>query len=71
MSKELQRDEFILPGDLGEMTIASTGKKSKVTQMSVNRKDGSMTFTLTPIANNPETEDVDCEIIPPKQIEQN
>jgi len=70
MSKELQRDEFILPGDLGEMTIASTGKKAKVTKVSANKKLGYMTLTLTPIAPKPETEDVDCEIIPPKQIEQ-
>jgi hypothetical protein len=74
MSKELQKDDYLLPGDLGTVTIASTGKVSKVTNMVKNKSDGSVTLTLSQIVDHylngvPVTEDADFEIVQPKQIE--
>ncbi len=70
---ELQKDDFILPGDLGNVIIGSTGEKRKVTKISANKKDGSVTISISKVVDHylngiTVTEDAEFEVIQPKQI---
>lgn len=74
MSKELQNDEFYLRGGFTDVIIGSSGKTHKINKISSNRKDGSVTITLGQVVGHylngiPIIEDIDCEIVTPKQIE--
>ena len=70
--KEIQKDDFILPGDLGEIN------GGKILSAKSDYQKGTLTLTVAPSPNskflfyeyNPPTEDADFEILPPKQIEQ-
>jgi len=73
MNNELQKDDFILPGDLGNVTIANTGETRKITNLQTNNKDKSVTITLSSVVDLyfngiTKTEDAEFEIIQPKQI---
>lgn len=83
MSKELQKDDIILPGGLGEVSGMVNGEVTKMTK----RKDGSTTLTIQPkeelmfvpihktgkvtFGEYQAVEDADFEIIEPKQIKNN
>jgi hypothetical protein len=72
MENEIQNSEFTLPGNLGSVLIASTGKVSNVTKV-LKGKDGSTTITLSEVVDHylngvPETEDAEYEIVEPKQL---
>lgn len=67
MCNELQKNESYLPGNLGAVVIASSGKVSDITEILAN-KDGSVTLTLMPqtVHEVAGTEDAEFEIIDPK-----
>ena len=73
MNNELQKDDLLLPGNLGNVVIASTGQNRTVNKMSKNNKDGSVTITLGQVVDHylngiPVTEDAEFEVVQPKQI---
>ena len=72
MSNEIQKDDVILPGGLGSVTIGSTGQAHQVTAIE-NKSDGSVTITLGAVVQKyldkkANIEDAEYEIIQPKQI---
>lgn len=73
---KLQKDEFYLKGDLGTIRVAHTGQVVGVKEVNINKTSGCVTLTLGEVVAHylngiPVTEDIDCEVIPPKQIEDN
>ena len=46
---KLQNSDFILPGNLGSVKIASTGKVGNVTKLEKNNADGSVTITVSTV----------------------
>lgn len=66
MSNELQKDDFLLPGNLGTVN----GREIK----QIKKKDGAITITISDVVqkyldkkNN--IEDAEFEIIQPKQLQ--
>jgi hypothetical protein len=68
MSKQLQKDEYYLPGDLGTFVL---GGNVRNIEHLMKHNDGSVTLTIGmtqyPKPNN-NTEDATFEIIQPKQL---
>ena len=64
---KLQKDDFILPGDLGTVNVCGTDRKILATKS--DNKNGSFTFTIgAAIDKEFKTEDADYEIVQLKQI---
>jgi len=68
MGNEIQKDDFMLQGGLGSVTVASTGKKMNITKLINNEKDNCFIMTMSPIRKIEVTEDADFEVVQPKQI---
>lgn len=71
MVNELQKDNTLLPGGLGSMTIKSSGNSGIITQ-ALENKDGSVTLTITPNKKEltaPVTEDIDHEVVNNKLLD--
>lgn len=70
-NNQLQNNEKLLPGGFGSITIKSTGNIGMISSAMKN-KDGSVTLTVSPNKKEliaPVTEDIDHEVVQPKQIE--
>lgn len=73
MSNELQKEDFLLPGNLGNATIIGTGQNRAITKIQKNNKDGSVTITIRQVVDHylngiPVTEDAEFEVVKQKQI---
>ncbi len=72
MSKEIQKDEYYLPGGLGEVKIASSGTVHEITKAESNSADGSVKLTITPQEFHRLywniTQDAEFEVLQPKQL---
>lgn len=71
MSSEIQNNEKIISGDLGEIIL--DGKVQKIIQSKSDYRNGSLTLTISQVVDHylngvPKTEDADFEIIEPKQL---
>lgn len=71
MKNKIQNSEFILKGGLGSINI--NGKESKIIASKSDYMKGSLTLTIIGseyfrLNNCSLTEDIECEVIPPKAI---
>lgn len=69
-NNQLQNLDIYLPGDLGSVTIKSSGASQVITS-ALKNKDGSVTITLSPAKKEltATAEDIDHEVVQPKLIE--